>query len=64
MLHFFAETYDLFNYDCSDMFWSVMRAKSGLLDAVIMLRSGLISENPKLYSDPQALIRSRGVAKL
>ncbi|KAJ6072021.1 hypothetical protein N7499_010035 [Penicillium canescens] len=64
MLHFFAETYDLFNYDCSDMFWSIMRANSGLLDAVIMLRSGLISENPRLYSDPQALIRSRGIAKL
>jgi hypothetical protein len=64
MLHFFAETWELFNYDCSDMFWTVLRANPGLLDAVISLRSGLISENPKLYSDPQALIRSRGVAKL
>jgi hypothetical protein len=28
------------------------------------LRSGLMTENPMLYSDSQALIRSRGVEKL
>jgi hypothetical protein len=64
MLHFFAETYDLFTYDCPDMFWSVMRANPDLREGVMKLRSGLMTENPMLYSDSQALIRSRGVEKL
>ncbi|KAJ5749227.1 uncharacterized protein N7511_010923 [Penicillium nucicola] len=64
MLHFFAESYDLFAYDCSDAFWSTMRANSGLQDAVNGIRSKLVSGNPELYSDPLALIRSRGITVL
>jgi hypothetical protein len=46
------------------MFWSVMRANPDLREGVMKLRSGLMTENPMLYSDSQALIRSRGVEKL
>ncbi|KAJ5735362.1 uncharacterized protein N7483_000487 [Penicillium malachiteum] len=64
ILNFIADTMDLFLHDCSEKYWSAMRALPDLFDAVTKLRAEFIVRFPGRYSDVRVLLSSRGIDQI